>query len=234
MSIIEDHLSDAWTSLRARETRGYRITNWCHQLIENFSSQYDLIIFDVGPSLGALNRSVILSCDYVVTPFGCDIFSLLGIKNIAGWIQTWKEQYESSVNETKTTNPDIFTRYKIIDDTNEKFRFAGYSVQQYVTRKFKTGPRPVKSYDAIMSEIPETVKNALNFIYKPGLITENYELGHIPYLYSLIPMAQSAKAPIYELKGGDGIVGSQYAQVDSFAELMENLSNRLLVNIGEE
>jgi hypothetical protein len=47
-------------------------------------------------------------------------------------------------------------------------------------------------------------------------------------------MAQSAKAPIYELKGGDGIVGSQYAQVDSFAELMENLSNRLLVNIGEE
>lgn len=61
MSIIEDRLSDAWSSVRAREIGGYRITNWSHQLLSSLREQYDLVVFDVGPSLGALNRSIILS-----------------------------------------------------------------------------------------------------------------------------------------------------------------------------
>ncbi|WP_448218392.1 ParA family protein [Endozoicomonas sp. 2B-B] len=233
MSIIEDRLSDAWSELRARETRGYRITNWCHQLIQRFEREYDLIVFDVGPSLGALNRSVILACDYVITPFGCDIFSLLGVKNIASWIKAWKHEYDSSISETKSHKPKIFEKFSIIDDTDAKFRFAGYSVQQYVTRKFKNGPRPVKSYDKIMSEIPDIVKKSMAFIASDRS-NKSYELGHIPYLYSLVPMAQAAKSPIHSLKSSDGVVGSQYAQVQSYADLMETLSNKLLRNVGED
>jgi cellulose biosynthesis protein BcsQ len=74
MNIVEHRLSDAWSQLRGREIGGYRITSWCNQLLVALSNRYDLIVFDVGPSLGALNRSVILASDYIVTPFGCDIF----------------------------------------------------------------------------------------------------------------------------------------------------------------
>ena len=233
MSIIEDRLSDAWSDLRARETRGYRITNWCHHLIQRFKEEYELIVFDVGPSLGALNRSIILACDYVVTPFGCDIFSLLGVQNIAGWIKAWKELYDSSITEAKKRSPEIFEKFSIIDDTNSKFRFAGYSVQQYVTKKFKDGPRPVKSYDTIMTEIPNVVRESMAFI-ATGRSDSSYELGHIPYLYSLVPMAQAAKTPIHSLKSSDGVVGSQYAQVQSYANLMDTLSEKLLENVGED
>lgn len=232
MSIIEDKLSDAWSDLQGREPRGYRVTSRCHQLLLALKNRYDLVIFDVGPSLGALNRSVILSCDFIVTPFGCDIFSLLGIRNISGWIEGWKRQYDRSINDGKTDHPDIFARFPIIDDTTTKFRFAGYSVQQYVTRTFKTGRRPVKSYDRIMQKIPSTVSESMAFLTPDKLTAQDLELGHIPNLYSLIPMAQSAKAPIHSLTNADGLVGSQYNQVRSYADLLSSLCDKILVNIG--
>jgi cellulose biosynthesis protein BcsQ len=233
MSIIEDTLSDAWSDLRARDTRGFRMTNWCYDLNESFSDKYDYIIYDVGPSLGALNRSVLLACDYIVTPFGCDIFSLLGIQNIAGWIKSWQSMYDSAISEAKVSKPEIFTDYKIIGDTSSKFRFGGYSIQQYVTKKFKDGPRPVKSYDKIMSEIPDTVHGAMGPLTDNDINNEDLELGHIPFLYSLIPMAQSAKSPIHQLVSADGIVGSQYKQVASYKELMNSISIKLLAIIGD-
>lgn len=231
MSIIEDRLSDAWSSVRGREIGGYRVTNWCHQLIESLDKQYDIIVFDVGPSLGALNRSVILSCDFIVTPFGCDIFSLLGIKNISEWIAKWDSQYMSSVTEGVHENPKAFQSYKIITDTTHKHRFLGYSVQQYVSRQFKTGPRPVKSYDEIMKRIPETVQAAMSSLVPKNLDSTTLQLGHIPYLYSLVPLAQAAKTPIHALSRSDGVIGSRYGQVKDFQDLMSQICDRLLSNL---
>jgi len=231
MSIVEDRLSDAWSDLQGRQVRGYRITNWATQLLSAFEQRYDLVVFDVGPSLGALNRSVILACDFIVTPFGCDIFSLLGIRNISSWIQSWKQQYDRSIADGQADHPGIFTEYNIVVDTDSRFRFAGYSVQQYVTRTFKTGRRPVRSYDQIMREIPSTVKQAMELLTPSVLSDEDLELGHIPYLYSLVPMAQAAKSPIHALASADGLVGSQYSQVRSYSDVMDSLCDRLLANI---
>ena len=165
-----DRLSDSWSKLQGGDIGGFRITNWCLQLLDAVKDMYDLVVFDVGPSLGALNRTVILASDFVVTPFGCDIFSLLGIRNISSWIKAWDAQYMRAVGSAKLEKPRIFSDYQILDDTSKSFRFIGYSVQQYVTRTFKTGKRPVKSYETIMKEIPETVADSMGFL-KPDRIT---------------------------------------------------------------
>lgn len=231
LSIIEDKLSDAWADVRGRSVGGYRVTNWCKQLLVSLGDSYDYVVFDVGPSLGALNRSVILACDYIVTPFGCDIFSLLGIKNISSWMKSWKSQYDSSIRDGLGENPGVLEQYPIVIDTNRQFRFLGYSVQQYITKTFKTGRRPVKSYDQIMREIPTTVETAMEFLRAPGLNTSDLELGHIPNLFSLVPMAQSAKAPIHQLSNSDGLVGSQYSQVNAYTSTLDALSRKLLRNL---
>lgn len=231
MSIIEDKLSDAWSAVRGRDVGGYRVTNWCHQLIDSLEDRYDIVVFDVGPSLGALNRSIILACDFIVTPFGCDIFSLLGIKNISEWIKKWDAQYMSSIRDGIKESPRAFEQYKIISDTAQKHRFLGYSVQQYVSRQFKAGPRPVKSYDEIMKRIPATVEESMDIFVPGNLCKQELELGHIPYLYSLVPMAQAAKAPIHALTYGDGVIGSQYGQVKDFYDLMSKISDKLLGNL---
>lgn len=231
MSVIEDQLSDAWSNLQGTQIGGYRITNWCHQLVSALEGRYDIVVFDVGPSLGALNRSIILSCDYILTPFGCDIFSLLGIRNISDWIKKWDLQYNRAIGHAQQDNPAAVQQYNIIIDTSQKHRFLGYSVQQYVSRQFKEGPRPVRSYEEIMSRIPSTVEESMRDLIPRNLKISQLELGRIPYLYSLVPLAQTAKAPIHSLQASDGVIGSQYGQVADFRALMSRVSAQVLGNL---
>lgn len=231
MSIVEDQLSTAWGELQANKLRGFRITNWVAQMLPSLKD-YDLVVFDVGPSLGALNRTILLGCDYVVTPFGCDIFSLLGIKNISSWIAGWKKQYERALKNVDEDQPGATAKYPIVTDVDAKFRFAGYSVQQYVTRTFKTGPRPVAAYERIMKLIPSTVQESLQPYTAQGTQAQNLELGHIPFLYSLVPLAQSARVPVHLLGDVGAIVGAQGKQVDHFDKIMSNFCDRLLQNVG--
>ena len=81
ISELEDKLSNSWVTLN-NDIGSLRITNWSNNLNEKLKKEYDFIIYDVGPSLGALNRTILLGCDYFVTPMGCDTFSIMGIKNI--------------------------------------------------------------------------------------------------------------------------------------------------------
>ena len=79
LSAVEDVLSRAWTDLTAAKIGGFRITFWLKSLLRKLEPRYDYIFIDVGPSLGSINRSVLISADHFVTPLGSDIFSLLGI-----------------------------------------------------------------------------------------------------------------------------------------------------------
>jgi hypothetical protein len=136
-----------------------------------------------------------------------------------------------SVEDVIQEQPLAFKSYQIISGTENKHRFLGYSVQKYVSRQFKEGPRPVKSYDEIMRQIPGTVQEAMSQFVPNGIVESQLQLGHIPYLYSLVPMAQAAKAPMHALAFSDGVIGSQYGQVKDFQELMSQICDRLLANL---
>lgn len=233
MSLIEDRLSQAWADLRGGdEIRGYRISNWVSQLLANSANKYDLVVFDVGPSLGAINRTILLSSDYVVTPFGSDIFSLVGIQNIASWMEAWQREYDRAIVFLKDTHPDAIADYPGVSDANQKTRLAGYSVQQYVTKTFKTGRRPVKAYEDIMKMIPDTVIENLSSYFPEGLAEPDLVLGHIPFLYSLVPLAQANRSPIHELGNTRKLTGAQVRQVADYSGLMDRFCDRLLANIG--
>lgn len=121
-------------------------------------------------------------------------------------------------------------RYLIIKDTKTKFRFAGYSVQQYITRKFKAGPRPVKAYDTIMQKIPQTVNDSLSFLTSKELGIHELELGHVPYVYSLVPLSQSGKAPIHALTKDEGLVGSQYVLLKDLITFLQKKNHRIFLS----
>ncbi|MGH8807208.1 MAG: ParA family protein [Noviherbaspirillum sp.] len=97
LSIIEDRLGAAWHSLKGGDLGGFRQTNWNTALCRLLSTRYDFVFFDLGPSLGALNRSILIGCDRFVTPMGTDIFSILGIRNIGEWLNSWTTIYENAL-----------------------------------------------------------------------------------------------------------------------------------------
>ena len=60
LSIREDLLATDWAATKNGEPRGFQTTYAIKELISRLN-QYDLILVDMGPSLGALNRSVLLA-----------------------------------------------------------------------------------------------------------------------------------------------------------------------------
>src|SRR5437667_6111130 len=62
-SIVEDRLGAAWHDLLGGDLGGIRKTNWNTELCRTLADRYDLVFFDLGPSLGSINRSVLVGCD---------------------------------------------------------------------------------------------------------------------------------------------------------------------------
>ena len=54
-----------------------------------------IILADVGPNLGAINRSALISSDYVVVPLGADLFSLRGLRNLGPTLNRWRQDWKS-------------------------------------------------------------------------------------------------------------------------------------------
>ncbi len=75
LALTEDLLAKDWAEARAGEVRGIRTSLVFSELLERLQ-HYDYVFFDVSPSLGALNRSIMLTSDFFISPVSLDIFSL--------------------------------------------------------------------------------------------------------------------------------------------------------------
>lgn len=234
MSVVEDRLSTAWNNLRAADTGGFRITNWFPQLLDQVSSRYDVVVVDLGPSLGPLTRSVLLGADFFATPMGCDIFSIVGVRNIGEWLARWIDDYERHLEYFRGNkeNADAIQRYQIQEHLSVKHGFVGYTVLQYITKSREGERRATAAFEDILAQIPGVVQKSLGRFFKDGLAIGDAHLGDIPNLFSLVPLAQSAHAPITDLQANDGLAGGQYKQQEVYADFIETVGNRLARNLG--
>jgi cellulose biosynthesis protein BcsQ len=95
LSDYEEELPGAWTECFARRTRGYDVTTALSRVAKLAADKVnaDVILYDVGPNVGALNRAVLLDCDYFITPVAADLFSLRALTtvghSVAKWIKDW-------------------------------------------------------------------------------------------------------------------------------------------------
>ena len=96
LSIREDLLATDWASTRNGEPRGFQTTYAIKELISRLTD-YDFVLVDMGPSLGALNRSVLLAVDYFLMPLSVDIFSLMAVENIIKSFDNWKSSLEDAI-----------------------------------------------------------------------------------------------------------------------------------------
>lgn len=231
LSIVEDRLGAAWHSLKGGDLGGIRQTNWSTALCKVIQPRYDIVFFDLGPSLGALNRSILIGCDRFVTPMGTDIFSILGVRNIGEWLKSWTDLYEHALVLCEKGAPNRIGNYPISQSLQIKHGFSGYTLQQYITKSKQGIRRPTKAYEEIINNVPAEVASALGAFWGSSNDFSGAKLGDIPHLYSLIPLAQSVSAPIMSLKSLDGLVGSQFQQRDEYVNILTNLAENLMANL---
>jgi cellulose biosynthesis protein BcsQ len=188
----------------------------------------EIILIDIGPNLGAINRSVLLATDYVVIPMGADLFSLQGLKNLGPTLFEWKDEWSRrlenwSRSREKTERPDFFL-------PEGKMNPIGYLCQQYSVRL----DRPVIAYDKWVQKIPAVyreyvLKEEVRKVIKQE--DDPYCIATIKHYRSLVPMAQEHKKPIFNLTPADGAIGSHAnavlaAKVD-FKELSLKIAERI-------
>lgn len=230
MSVFEDQLGTWFKDATSGDVAGLRKTLWLRQVISKFESAYDVMLFDLGPSLGALNRSVLAAVEFFVTPMGADIFSVVALRNIAEWMEHWTTLFKQGVQLCRQNNPNAAERHQLPDTLAIEHGFAGYTVQQYSTVSIRGERRATIAYDQIINQIPEQVKDHLASFVSKTQEQERLHLGDIPNLRSLVPLAQTANSPLSALTARDGLTGGQYSQQRSYTTMINAVGERLYRN----
>lgn len=88
---FEAELNTLWGECFQRKIRGFRGTAALSALVNAISSsrKSSIVLYDTGPNIGALNRAILLDCDYFVVPAACDLFSLRAIKTLGHTLVEW-------------------------------------------------------------------------------------------------------------------------------------------------
>nr|VFJ47665.1 MAG: AAA domain-containing protein [Candidatus Kentron sp. FW]VFJ62944.1 MAG: AAA domain-containing protein [Candidatus Kentron sp. FW] len=214
LSEFEDMLSQDWPLCLDRKERAFRVISAFSRVLQAGAKQMDanVVLMDVGPNLGAINRAAIIAADFLVIPLGPDLYSLQGLRNLgptlAGWWQGWKERLERNpVGELELPGWNM--------------NVLGYIVMQHSVYS----SRPVKSYDKWIGRIPGHYRKYMFAQELPaGTFVDNdpYCLARLKHYRGLMPMAREARKPIFYLKPADGALGSHMVAVqDAFRDFRE-------------
>ena len=225
---FEDMLSSSWPGALSDDGqyRAFRILTAFSSIIQRSAEKVDasIVLIDVGPNLGAINRSALIATDKIVVPLGADIFSLQGLRNLGPTLDKWRKGWEKRQNNWQ---PPEFPLPK------GGMLPIGYVVQQHSVRL----NRPVKAYDKWINRMPaEYARNLLSNEKGPypksPMEDEEHALTTLKHYRSLVPMAQEARKPIFHLTTADGTFGGHAAAVRDATEDFSYLATRILKKMG--
>jgi chromosome partitioning protein len=225
LSKFEDKLSDAWPRALDRDQAAYRTLSAFHRIAAQGAREHDatLTLIDVGPNLGAINRTALLAADHVITPLAPDLFSMQGLRNLGPTLHDWRLSWRDRLERCPTSEIDLPTG---------RMNPLGYLVMQTGMRL----TRPVKAYQRWVDRIPSQYHSSLLNDANPPDNTDLDPccLGVMRHYQSLMPLAQDAHKPMFDLKPGDGAIGAHIGSVMRCREDFTGLAERILARLEED
>lgn len=228
LSSFEDKLSDAWPRCHNTDEAAFRIISAFYRLIRTAAEQHDsqLVLINVGPNLGAINRSSMIAVDQVILPLAPDLFSLQGLKNLGPTLREWRSIWHELLKKAPKNNDLPLPEGKITP--------IGYVVLQHGIRD----NRPVLAYMKWMKRIPAVFRESVlgeSPENAPTVDDDQYNLSVLKHYRSLMPMAMEARKPMFFLRPNDGAIGSHMEAVNScyndFLKLAKIIAQNAGVNV---
>ena len=222
---FEDFLSQEWPNSLGSENlfRAYRVLTAFWLVAQKAAAQHqaDLILADVGPNLGAINRSALIGSDFVVIPLAADLFSLQGLRNLGPTLRRWRSDWSKRLNNWSSPSFQL---------PEGKMTTLGYIVQQHSERL----SRPVKAYDRWATRIPGVYRESVlsDKSSPPPMTADPFCLARLKHYRSLVPMAQEARKPIFQLTSADGAIGSHSYGVQEARKDFNSLAQSILDHIA--
>lgn len=182
-------------------------------------NQCQLILVDMSPSSGAMNRSILMSSDYFLIPTSPDFFSYQAIQSLGDMFINWNDSFEkfrnpSLSNALPSTSPKmlgiISQKYRPYTprtkELKERIPFVGD--KKYEERK-KGIAKAYKSWidkiqKASNDQLAEKLKNHNMVVDKESFVQHikdeaPYNLISIGDFNSLIALSQEYGKPVFEL-----------------------------------
>ncbi len=169
LSVFEDTLINAFGEAARGITRGYTLTSAIDRFLnyKGEKEKIDLFIIDTSPTLGLLNRIILLGSDYFVVPVFPDRFSVQGIENLGEVFKKWKDEWVNTARALAKTKP-VESRYVLQGEG----LFIGYIINSYNVY----GKKPIKEHTDWMSVVPDRVKKFLSENHsRNGLVERSWK-----------------------------------------------------------
>ena len=208
---LEDALSEQWPKEQSSTglCRSLRMQTGFHRLVQQGAAHVEasVILMDVGPNLGAINRSVLVASDHVIVPLGADLESFRSLCTLGSalnrWREDWKQRkvhwHDNRLNQTPANE-------SILPGGN--MHPLGYVVQK---PGYSLG-RPIQPRDRWFNRIPSEFDRKLagqrTGIRPTTPAHDEHCLAVMKHYRSLVPMAWELRKPMFDLTPADGAVGS--------------------------
>ena len=233
---FEDFLSQEWPNAlgSANLYRPFRILSSFWQVAQMAARQHsaDIILADVGPNLGAINRSALIGTDHVVTPLAADLFSLQGLRNLGPTLRAWRADWTKRVDNwaapafplpAGSMQPVGYILMQHSERLSRPFRSEALMtlMPKFLMQHSERLARPVQAYKKWADRIPSTYQQSvLNQTTSPKIQSiDGNCLARLKHYRSLVPMAQEVRKPIFHLSTADGAIGSHsYAVKDALSD----------------
>jgi len=193
--------------------------------------EFEFIIIDMSPSVGALNECLLMASDFFIVPTSPDFFCAQAIKSLSNVIPRWNKEIETFREE------DI--DYPI---PRNPPKFIGFISQRYRPRS----GAPAKSFQRWIDIIKETVKRELIPSLERMDMTvsedefrsvvsgdEPYNLANVADFNSLIAQSQKYNVPIFaltddQIEQGGVILENMKESRDNFRDVFSTLANEVV------
>lgn len=151
----------------------------------------EYVFFDTGPNIGALNRAVLLDCDYFIVPVAYDLFSVRALRTLGrslyDWIVNWRTILSLNVKNVPTLRGSP--------------KFLGYIPQNYSVYRGGVASHQSRYVGLLDKGIASDVVGVLRELGAIGP-WKVYKLGDVKDFGQLVPASQREGNPLSETGAG--------------------------------
>lgn len=226
LSEFEEIAPQGWTDALAGNARGFRVSSALARLINKLGDEVgaDYALLDLGPNVGALNRTALLASDGFVVPLAPDLFSLSALPSVGRSVALWIEEWRAAKGSAQRRNLNL--GFELPEGEPSPL---GYVSQQFAVYR----QAPAAAYRRWIERIPEQYVNGLleplaniGIEAPPG----DAKIGEVKGLSSLVPMAQRSNSAVFELTGAEAR-GAQFTRARDTYELFRTLADEIVSRV---
>jgi len=224
LSVFEDLLGETWNSAKGGSEAALRAQSALYRAVMAAADKAGatIVLVDLGPNLGALNRAMLSGSDYFVVPIAPDLFSIRGTENLGSKLVKWRREWDQA--------NAAWAGGAMIGLPHGAPKFAGFVTQQHNLRN--TGAGMTQGWQLFGSRVEDAVQaNIVDQLSPLDQIVEYttpcYEICKIPNLHSLIPYSLAARKPVFRCTSADGLKGAHIEKARESRVLFEPLADTL-------